>query len=61
MLRRAFRHYGLIIGGTIFGLMVLMALMAPPISPHDPYYQDLLARVQVPVWFEAGAEPPAGH
>ena len=55
MLRRAFRHYGLIIGGTIFGLMVLMALTAPLISPHDPYYQDLLARVQVPVWFEAGS------
>ncbi|MEX5598410.1 ABC transporter permease [Pseudophaeobacter sp. C1-32P7] len=42
-------------GGWI-GLLVLAALLAPWISPHDPLAQDLFAGRMPPFW-EAGADP----
>ncbi len=55
MLRRAFGHRGLVIGFVIIFIMVLVALCAPLLSPHDPYTQSLSERLQVPVWQEAGS------
>ncbi len=42
--RRALRHWGLMIGSVLLGLIVLIALFAPFIAPHDPYAQDLTLR-----------------
>jgi len=49
-LRRALGHHGLLIGGTVLAVIVLMALAAPLISPHDPYAQDVSRRLIPPVW-----------
>ncbi|MEO1456866.1 MAG: ABC transporter permease [Pseudomonadota bacterium] len=53
--RRALGHGGVKIGAFILGTIVLMALLAPLISPHDPYAQDLLKRLQPPVWHDNGS------
>lgn len=50
MLARAKRHKGLIISGTILTLIVLIAIFAPLLAPHDPYKQSLVARLKPPVW-----------
>jgi len=53
--RRVFGHQGLIIGAAIVLAAVLIALSAPLIAPHDPYYQDLLNRLVPPVWDSRGS------
>jgi peptide/nickel transport system permease protein len=52
--RRLWRHRGMTIGGTILVFIVLMALLAPLLAPHDPYAQDLSQRVVPPVWHDRG-------
>ena len=39
--RRILRHWGLMLGGAILAIIVLMALLAPLVSPFDPYDQQL--------------------
>ena len=46
--KRIFGHGGFVIGATALTLIVLMALLAPLISPHDPYDQDLGRRLIPP-------------
>jgi len=53
--RQAKRHKGFIMGGTVLLFIIIMALTAPYISPHDPYKQDLSARLAVPIWYEQGS------
>ncbi|MCZ8313272.1 ABC transporter permease [Phreatobacter sp.] len=53
--RRVLKHKGLLIGSAIFAAIVLMALLAPFVSPHDPYAQDLTNRLVPPVWYERGS------
>ena len=53
--RRVFGHQGVIIGAAIVLAAVLIALSAPLIAPHDPYYQDLLNRLVPPVWDSRGS------
>ncbi|MBY0361398.1 MAG: ABC transporter permease [Phreatobacter sp.] len=53
--RRFLKHKGLMIGTFIFAVIVLVALLAPFISPHDPYAQDLNNRLVPPVWYERGS------
>ena len=48
--RRVFGHKGLMIGGTIFLIIVLMAAFAPWLAPHDPYAHSLGNRLIPPVW-----------
>ena len=36
--RRVFGHQGVMIGAAIVLAAVLIALSAPLIAPHDPYY-----------------------
>lgn len=43
------------LGGLIVGLIVLAALLAPLIAPHDPIEQDLMS-AQLPPAFMAGGE-----
>jgi peptide/nickel transport system permease protein len=52
---RTLRHQGVVIGALIVATVVLIALCAPLIAPHDPYYQDLLARLKPPVWDDRGS------
>ena len=42
------------LGVVILGAIVLLALLAPLISPHDPFAQDVSRRLVPPVWFEKG-------
>jgi len=53
-LRRALRHGGLLAGAAVLGVMVLGALLAPWLAPHDPYGQDLARRLVNPVWHAGG-------
>src|SRR5262245_13553421 len=48
--RRIFHHWGLLIGGTILIVIVLMALLAPLVAPHDPYDQQLARKLIPPIW-----------
>ena len=48
--RRIFRHWGLLIGGTILIVIMLMALLAPLLAPHDPYDQQLARKLIPPIW-----------
>ncbi|HEY65701.1 MAG TPA: ABC transporter permease [Caldilineae bacterium] len=49
------------LGLSIMALMVLIALFAPWIAPHDPYRQELAERLQPPFWMEGGSwEHPLG-
>ena len=58
--RRVFGHAGLLVGGTVLGLLILVAIFAPLLAPHDPYAQDLLARMQPPVFLGGSWEHPLG-
>ena len=53
--RRVFGDQGVMIGAAIVLAAVLIALTAPLIAPHDPYYQDLLNRLVPPVWVSRGS------
>jgi peptide/nickel transport system permease protein len=52
--RRIFGHTGLMIGAVVLGIIVLMALLAPLLSPFDPYDQDLARRLIPPIWHDKG-------
>lgn len=54
LMRRVMGHKGLLFGGAVFGIIVLIALLAPLIAPHDPYAQDLNNRLVPPIWYERG-------
>ena len=53
--RRILGHQGVMIGAAIVLAAVLIALSAPFIAPHNPYYQDLLNRLVPPVWDSRGS------
>ncbi|MBM9595432.1 ABC transporter permease [Roseitranquillus sediminis] len=60
-LRRAFKHSAFMVGVVIFVLIVLMALAAPLLAPHDPYVQSMTNRLVPPIWMENGTwEHPLG-
>ncbi|MEE2716875.1 MAG: ABC transporter permease [SAR324 cluster bacterium] len=52
--RRRFGHLGITVGGGVFAIIVLMALLAPLLAPHDPYDQDLSRRLISPIWHGDG-------
>lgn len=54
-LRKALKHPGLMIGAFLVLSVVVLALFAPVLSPHDPYSQDLTARLIPPVWSTEGS------
>jgi len=50
---RMFGHAGFVIGAVIISVIVVLALLAPYISPHDPYDQVLSRKLIPPVWFDS--------
>jgi len=52
------RHGGFMIGGGVLVLLVLVAVFAPLLAPHDPFAQSLALRIKPPFWHEASV---AGH
>ena len=61
MRRRMLKHKGFLVGGAVLVAVLLMALLAPAMAPHDPYHQDLTKRLIPPVWGENGSwEHPLG-
>jgi peptide/nickel transport system permease protein len=59
--RRVGQNKALVIGAGLLLLIVLMAVFAPWISPHDPYTQNLANRTVPPFWYEKGSwEHPLG-
>ncbi|SFT57568.1 ABC transporter permease [Sedimentitalea nanhaiensis] len=58
--KRIFGHQGLLIGAVVLGVLVLVAIFAPWLAPHDPYAQSLMARMQPPVFLGGSWEHPLG-
>lgn len=59
--RRTLEHKGFLIGAVALLLILVMALLAPVIAPHDPYHQDLANRLKNPLWHADGSwEHPLG-
>lgn len=58
--RRVFGHKGLLIGSAVLGLLIFVALFAPLLAPHDPYAQDLMARMKPPVFLDGSWDHPLG-
>ncbi|AYN97046.1 ABC transporter permease [Pseudomonas sp. LTJR-52] len=54
-LRKSLGHRGFSIGIVMLALIVLAALLAPLLTPHDPYTQDVLQRMKPPVWMAKGS------
>jgi peptide/nickel transport system permease protein len=53
--KRFLGHLGIILGSGIVVFVVLVALLAPWLAPHDPYSQDLSQRLIPPVWHDKGS------
>jgi peptide/nickel transport system permease protein len=52
--QRVLNHRGLMLGGLLLAVIIVAALFAPLISPHDPYHQDLAKRLVPPIWHAKG-------
>ena len=52
--KRVFGDWGIMIGGGVLLVIVLMALFAPLIAPHDPLDQDLFRKYIPPIWHDKG-------
>ena len=49
------RHLATGLGAIIVGGVLLMAIFAPILAPHDPFAQDLMARLTPPEWMAGGS------
>ncbi len=58
--KRIFGHWGFLFGTTVLILMVLVAIFAPVLAPHDPYAQNLAARMRPPVFLGGDWTNPLG-
>ncbi len=59
--RRLLRSPGGLVGLVLVVFVVLVAILAPVISPHDPAKQNIVNRLKPPFWAEAGSmEYPLG-
>ncbi|MFN0118142.1 MAG: ABC transporter permease [Elusimicrobiota bacterium] len=48
LIKKIFENKLVLFGITIIIFLILLAFLSPVISPHDPYQQDLLVRLQGP-------------
>ncbi len=54
--RRVLSHRGLLFGLSVVLALVVVAVFAPFFAPHDPYLQDLTARMQPPSFLGGSVE-----
>jgi peptide/nickel transport system permease protein len=54
-MRRFLGQKAFVIGAGILAVIVMLALLAPVIAPHDPYMQNLALRNVPPFWYEKGS------
>ncbi|MFI5013023.1 MAG: ABC transporter permease [Hyphomicrobiales bacterium] len=54
-LRRRPRDLGFFLGCAILALLLVVALFAEAIAPHDPYAQSLMRRLKPPAWSAGGS------
>ena len=54
LVRRILGHRSFMLAAVILVGLILMAVFAPLLAPHDPLGQDLLRRLTPPVWGETG-------
>jgi peptide/nickel transport system permease protein len=60
-LRRLLRRKTFLAGAVLLVLIVVVAVLAPLLAPHDPIRQDLSASLAPPFWVEGGSmEHPLG-
>jgi peptide/nickel transport system permease protein len=52
--QRLWPNKALTVGGVLLLTILLLAVFAPWLSPHDPYMQDLAYRTVPPVWYDKG-------
>jgi peptide/nickel transport system permease protein len=48
------RHWPGLVGLAIVAVMAAAAVLAPALAPHDPYSQDIAARLRAPAWAPTG-------
>jgi peptide/nickel transport system permease protein len=53
--RRAIAHRSVAISGGVLFVLLIVAIFAPLLSPHDPVEQNLARRVVPPFWMEGGS------
>jgi peptide/nickel transport system permease protein len=53
--RRVWKNRAVVVGVGLLLAIVLVALLAPWISPYDPYAQDLANRTVPPFWYDGGS------
>jgi peptide/nickel transport system permease protein len=58
--RRALAHRGLMAGVAIVAAIVALGLLAPLLTPYDPYHQELLQRLRPPFWSGGSWSHPLG-
>ena len=49
------RHLATGLGVLIVGMVLLVAIVAPYLAPHDPFAQDLNLRLTPPEWMDGGS------
>ncbi|MCA1323021.1 ABC transporter permease [Herbaspirillum sp. alder98] len=54
-LNRTLGHRGLVLGAVVLALMILAAILAPWLAPHDPFDQNVSARLIPPIWHAQGS------
>ncbi|PIW28028.1 MAG: peptide ABC transporter permease [Rhodospirillales bacterium CG15_BIG_FIL_POST_REV_8_21_14_020_66_15] len=58
--RRVFGHYGILIGGAVLGIIFLVAIFAPYLTPYHPILdQDLANALKPPFWHDSPKYDPA--
>lgn len=55
LVRRFLGQKAFVVGAGILAVIVLLAIFAPLIAPHDPYLQNLTQRTIPPVWYAKGS------
>ncbi len=58
--KRVWGHSGLLFGLGVVLLLVIVAILAPVLAPHDPYAQSLANRMVKPVFMGGSWEHPLG-
>jgi peptide/nickel transport system permease protein len=51
----AMRHFAALLGMPIVGAVLVVAIFAPHLAPHDPFAQDLNLRLAPPEWMDGGS------